>query len=56
MGVSRDLASLLLVNFKDAVAHFSKFPGTVPIWKQESSGFSHLSRLGLLPAGLTRHG
>jgi glutamate decarboxylase len=42
LGVSRDMASLLLDDFKDAVSHFSKHPVTVPMSKEESSGFSHL--------------
>lgn len=41
-GVSRDLASLLLDNMKDAIAHFAKHPVTVSMTKEESSGFSHL--------------
>jgi glutamate decarboxylase len=42
LGVSRDLASLLLDDFRDAVAHFTKHPVTVSMTKHESSGFSHL--------------
>ena len=42
LGVSRDMAALLLDDFRDAVAHFSKHPVTVPMSKEESSGFSHL--------------
>ena len=42
LGVSRDMASLLLNDFRDAVAHFGKHPVTVPMSKEESSGFSHL--------------
>jgi glutamate decarboxylase len=41
-GVSRDLASLLLSDMTDAVAHFSHHPVTVPMTKEESGGFSHL--------------
>ena len=40
--VSRDLASLLLDDFRDAVAHFDKHPVTVSMTKEESGGFSHL--------------
>jgi glutamate decarboxylase len=40
--VSRDLASLLLDDFKVAVAHFDKHPISVPMTKEESSGFAHL--------------
>ena len=42
LGVSRDLASLLLDDFRDAVAHFGKHPVTVPMSKVESAGFNHL--------------
>jgi len=42
LGVSRDMASLLLDDFRDAVAHFGKHPVTVPMTKEESSGFNHL--------------
>ena len=42
LGVSRDLISLLLDDFRDAVAHFGKHPITVPMSKQEASGFNHL--------------
>ena len=40
LGVSRDLASLLLDDFRDAVAHFTKYPVTVSMTKEESGGFS----------------
>jgi glutamate decarboxylase len=42
LGVSRDMASLLLDDFRDAVAHFTKHPVTVSMTKEESGGFSHL--------------
>jgi glutamate decarboxylase len=42
LGVSRDLASLLLDDFKAAVGHFAKHPVTVSMSKEESGGFSHL--------------
>ncbi|HSZ45337.1 MAG TPA: glutamate decarboxylase [Streptosporangiaceae bacterium] len=42
LGVSRDMASLLLDDFRDAVAHFSRHPVTVPMTREESGGFSHL--------------
>jgi glutamate decarboxylase len=42
LGVSRDMATLLLDDFHDAIAHFGKHPVTVPMTKQESGGFSHL--------------
>ena len=41
-GVSRDMASLLLDDFRDAVAHFGRHPVTVSMTKEESGGFSHL--------------
>ncbi len=40
--VSRDLASILLDDFADAVAHFAKHPVAVAMTEEESSGFSHL--------------
>jgi glutamate decarboxylase len=42
LGVSRDMASLLLDDFRAAVAHFGRHPVTVPMSKQEAGGFSHL--------------
>src|SRR5215468_3341036 len=42
LGVSRDMASLLLDDFRDAVAHFGRHPVTVPMSKEESGGFNHL--------------
>ncbi len=42
LGVSRDMAALLLDDFREAVAHFGKHPVTVSMSKQESGGFSHL--------------
>jgi len=42
LGVSRDMASLLLDDFRDAVAHFSKHPVSVSMTKEESGGFNHL--------------
>jgi glutamate decarboxylase len=42
LGVSRDMAALLLDDFRDAIAHFSKHPVTVSMTKQESGGFNHL--------------
>jgi glutamate decarboxylase len=40
--VSRDLAELLLADFRDAVGHFDKHPVSVPLDASEASGFSHL--------------
>ena len=40
--VSRDLATDLLDDFKEAVAHFDKHPVTVSMTTEEASGFSHL--------------
>ncbi|MCW2907330.1 MAG: glutamate decarboxylase, partial [Actinomycetia bacterium] len=42
LGVSQDLASLLLEDFRKAAAHFGKHPVTVPMSKEESAGFNHL--------------
>jgi glutamate decarboxylase len=42
IGVSQDMAALLLYDFRDAVAHFDKHPVTVSMTKEESGGFSHL--------------
>jgi glutamate decarboxylase len=41
-GVSRDLASLLMNDMREAITHFDKHPVSVPMTKEESSGFSHL--------------
>ncbi len=40
--VSRDLASLLLDDFRDAIAHFDVHPVAVSMTKEESTGFNHL--------------
>ena len=42
LGVSRDMASLLLDDFRNAIAHFSNHPVTVSMTKEESGGFNHL--------------
>jgi len=42
LGVSRDMASSLLDDFRDAVAHFGRHPVAVPMSGAESGGFSHL--------------
>jgi len=42
LGVSRDMASLLLDDFREAVAHFSRHPVNVSMTKEESGGFNHL--------------
>jgi glutamate decarboxylase len=36
------MASLLLDDFRGALAHFGKHPVAVPLSKEESGGFSHL--------------
>jgi len=41
-GVTRDLASILLDDFKDAIAHFDAHPVTVGMRPEEAGGFSHL--------------
>ena len=40
-GFSRDLASLLLNDYEDAVAHFAKHPVSVPLSEEESGSFKH---------------
>jgi glutamate decarboxylase len=40
-GFSRDLASLLIKDFRDAIAHFDKHPVSVPMTEQESGGYKH---------------
>jgi glutamate decarboxylase len=42
LGVSRDMAALLLGDLRDALAHFAKHPVTVPMSKEEAGGFSHV--------------
>ena len=42
LGVGRDMAGLLLDDFRDAMAHFGRQPVTVSMTRQESGGFSHL--------------
>jgi glutamate decarboxylase len=39
--VSRDLASLLVSDIRDAVAHIRKHPATAPLTREEASGFHH---------------
>jgi glutamate decarboxylase len=41
-GVSRDLATILMDDMEQAIAHFDRHPVTVPMTKEESGGFSHL--------------
>ncbi len=40
-GFSRDLASLLLRDYEDAVVHFERHPVTIPMSQQEAGGFKH---------------
>ena len=40
-GFSRDLASLLLRDYQDAVDHFGRHPVTTPMSEQEAGGFTH---------------
>ena len=42
LGVSRDMASLLLNDFRDAIAHFGRHPVTVSMTRKEAGGFSHV--------------
>jgi glutamate decarboxylase len=39
--VSRDLASLLVADIRDAVAHIRKHPASAPLTRDEASGFHH---------------
>ena len=40
-GVSRDLASLLIDNLKDAMAYFQRRPVQSPMTGEEATGFHH---------------
>src|SRR6478736_2954726 len=40
--VSRDLASLLMDDFREALAHLERHPVSVSMTKEESAGFNHL--------------
>ena len=40
--VSRDMASLLVADFRDALAHLTRHPVSVPMDRDESAGFNHL--------------
>ena len=40
-GFSRDLASLLLNDYEDAVAHFDRHPVSIPLSEEEGGGFKH---------------
>lgn len=40
-GFSRDLATLLMDDYRDAVAHFDKHPVSVPLSEEEGGGFKH---------------
>jgi len=40
--VSRDLASLLMDDFREALSHLERHPVSVPMTKEESAGFNHL--------------
>jgi glutamate decarboxylase len=42
LGVSLDMTSVLVDDFRDAIAHFGKHPVTVSMTKEESGGFNHL--------------
>jgi glutamate decarboxylase len=41
-GVTRDMASILLADFREAIEHFKKHPRSVPMTAEESGGFNHL--------------
>ncbi len=40
-GFSRDLANLLLNDYRDAIAHFAKHPVSTPLTEEEGGGFKH---------------
>jgi len=40
-GFSRDLATLLMKDYRDAVAHFDRHPVTSPLTEKEAGGFNH---------------
>jgi glutamate decarboxylase len=40
--LSRDLATLLMSDFRDTLDHLSRHPVSVPMTKEESAGFNHL--------------
>ena len=41
-GVTRDLASILIEDFRTSIAHFDKHPVSVGMTPEEAAGFSHL--------------
>jgi len=41
-GVTRDLASILLDDLRDSIAHFATHPVSVPMGAHEAGGFNHL--------------
>ena len=40
-GFSRDLATLLMKDYREAVAHFDRHPVTTPLTEAEAGGFNH---------------
>ncbi|HAJ17927.1 MAG TPA: glutamate decarboxylase, partial [Microbacterium sp.] len=40
-GFSRDEASLLMDDYRDAIAHFDKHPVSVPMSEEEAGSFHH---------------
>jgi glutamate decarboxylase len=40
-GFSRDEASLLMDDYRDAMAHFDRHPITVPMSEEEAGAFHH---------------
>jgi len=42
LGLSRDMAALLIGDFSEALDHFRKHPVTVSMTREEASGFSHV--------------
>ncbi|NMF85211.1 glutamate decarboxylase [Nodosilinea sp. P-1105] len=40
-GFSRDMAALMIQDFRQAIAHFDKHPVSVPLTEQEAGGYKH---------------
>ncbi|GAA5524969.1 glutamate decarboxylase alpha [Microbulbifer aestuariivivens] len=40
-GLSRDMAALMIKDYRDAIKHFDKHPVSVPLNQQEAGGYNH---------------
>lgn len=40
-GLSRDMGSLLITDFREAIAHFDRHPVAVPMTQKEAGGYNH---------------